>query len=89
MGKKMNKREKKKIKEHFDMIGYVTDAYYGIPSRFPCGDRVINEVSPKPKYPTDFDIFMGVDTSHARTSRTMASTFINQGLSVSRKRFIN
>ncbi|KAH0890149.1 hypothetical protein HID58_052578 [Brassica napus] len=37
-------------------------------------------------YPTDFDIFMGVDTSHARTSRTMASTFINQGLSVSRKR---
>ncbi|CAN6816127.1 unnamed protein product [Brassica oleracea] len=86
MGKKMNKREKKKIKEHFDMIGYVTDAYYGIPSRFPCGERVINEVSPKPKYPTDFDIFMGVDTSHARTSRTMASTFINQGLSVSRKR---
>ncbi|KAG2295769.1 hypothetical protein Bca52824_042438 [Brassica carinata] len=51
------------------MIGYVTDAYYGIPSRFPCGERVINEVSPKPKYPTDFDIFMGVDTSHARTSR--------------------
>ncbi|KAG5404823.1 hypothetical protein IGI04_010942, partial [Brassica rapa subsp. trilocularis] len=55
----------------------------------PCRERIFNEVSPKPKYSTDFDIFMGVDTSPAKTSRTMTSTFVNHGLSVSRKRFTN
>ncbi|KAF2589564.1 hypothetical protein F2Q70_00040461 [Brassica cretica] len=55
----MNKRQNKKMKEHFDMIGYVTDAHYGIPSRCPCGERVIDEFSQKPKYPTYFDTFSG------------------------------
>ncbi|KAG2312039.1 hypothetical protein Bca4012_026571 [Brassica carinata] len=54
---KMNKREKKKTREHFDMIGYVTDAHYGIPSRYPCGERIIDEVSPKSMYSTDIDTF--------------------------------
>ncbi|CDY13572.1 BnaC02g23830D [Brassica napus] len=41
------------------MIGYVTDVIYGIPSRCPRGERVIDEVSPNPKYPTDVDTFPG------------------------------
>ncbi|KAG2298767.1 hypothetical protein Bca52824_035239 [Brassica carinata] len=47
------------MRENFDMIGYVTDAHYVIPSRCPCGERIIDEVSPKPKYPTDFDTSPG------------------------------
>ncbi|KAL0674730.1 hypothetical protein Bca4012_002711 [Brassica carinata] len=56
---KMNKKEKKNMKEHFDKLEYVIDTYYGIPSRFPCGERFIDEVSPKPNYPTYFDTFPG------------------------------
>ncbi|KAG2298925.1 hypothetical protein Bca4012_010479 [Brassica carinata] len=41
------------------MLGFVADAEYGIPSSCPCSGRIINEVSPDPKYPTDFDIFLG------------------------------
>ncbi|CAN7046592.1 unnamed protein product [Brassica oleracea var. botrytis] len=54
---KMNKREK--MHEHFDMILYVTDVHYGILNRCLCSERVIDEVSLKPKYPTYFDTFSG------------------------------
>ncbi|XP_013624015.1 PREDICTED: uncharacterized protein LOC106329980 [Brassica oleracea var. oleracea] len=57
---KKEKKEKKKMNEHFDKLGYVTDAHYGIPIRFPCGERFIDEVSLKPKYPTYFDTFPGI-----------------------------
>ncbi|KAF2579507.1 hypothetical protein F2Q68_00001956 [Brassica cretica] len=40
---KKEKKEKKKMNEHFDKLGYVTDAHYGIPIRFPCGERFIDE----------------------------------------------
>lgn len=56
---KMKKKEKKKMKEHFDKLGQVTDAHYGIPSRFPYGEQFIHDVFPKPKYPTYFDTFPG------------------------------
>ncbi|KAH0895974.1 hypothetical protein HID58_045542 [Brassica napus] len=41
------------------MLGFVEDAQCGIPTRCPCGGTIINEVSPDPKYPTDFDALPG------------------------------
>ncbi|KAL0743436.1 hypothetical protein Bca4012_084949 [Brassica carinata] len=34
------------------MIGYVADSEYGIPTRYPCGSRMINEVRGKDDYDT-------------------------------------
>ncbi|KAG2314795.1 hypothetical protein Bca52824_017917 [Brassica carinata] len=52
-------RDMKALKRQYDMLGFVADAEYGIPASCPCGGRIINEVSPEPKYPTDFDTFPG------------------------------
>lgn len=41
----------------------------GILRHCPCKEQVIDEVPLKPKYPTDFDTFLGVYTSYARTLR--------------------
>ncbi|KAL0734271.1 hypothetical protein Bca4012_010481 [Brassica carinata] len=47
------------MREHVDLTGYVTDTHYGLPSRCPCGGRVIDEVSTTKKSPTDYDTFPG------------------------------
>ena len=56
---KMNKREMKNMNEHFYMIGYVADAHFGIPSCFPCGGRIVDEVSTNPKYLADSSTLPG------------------------------
>ncbi|KAL0854014.1 hypothetical protein Bca101_059166 [Brassica carinata] len=52
-------RQMKASKNSIDMLGFVADAHCGIPTRCPCGGRIINEVSRDPKYPTDFDTLPG------------------------------
>ena len=48
-------KEMKKLKKHYDMLGFVCDAQYGIPTRWPCGGEIMTNVSPTPKYKSDFD----------------------------------
>ncbi|CAH8320845.1 unnamed protein product [Eruca vesicaria subsp. sativa] len=36
----------KKLKEHYDMLGYICAAQYGIPTRCPCGGEIKIDVSP-------------------------------------------
>ncbi|KAL0743524.1 hypothetical protein Bca4012_085037 [Brassica carinata] len=48
-------RQMKASKNSIDMLGFVADVQCRIPTRCPCGGRIINEVSQDPKYPTDFD----------------------------------
>ncbi|KAF8114173.1 hypothetical protein N665_0040s0028 [Sinapis alba] len=38
-----------KLKQHYDMLGFIADAHYRIPTGFPCGGRIIDEVSTNPK----------------------------------------
>ena len=45
----------KALKRHNDMLGFVADAQYGIPTKCPCGGGIIPEVSPCNKFPNDFD----------------------------------
>ncbi|CAH8340280.1 unnamed protein product [Eruca vesicaria subsp. sativa] len=52
-------KEMKKLKKHYDMIGYICDAQYGIPTRCPCGGEIKTDVSPNPKYRHDFDTLPG------------------------------
>lgn len=42
-----------------DWVRYVADAHFGIPSRFPCGGRIVDEVSPNPKYLADSSTLPG------------------------------
>ena len=51
--------EMKKLKKHYDMLGFVADAQYGIPTRCPCGGEIMTNVSPTPKYKSDFDTLSG------------------------------
>ncbi|WZY78243.1 hypothetical protein YC2023_024627 [Brassica napus] len=52
-------KEMKKLKKHYDMLGFVADAQYGIPTRCPCGGEIMTNVSPTPKYKSDFDTLPG------------------------------
>ncbi|WZZ87945.1 hypothetical protein YC2023_116524 [Brassica napus] len=52
-------KEIKKLKKHYDMLGFVCDAQYGIPTRCPCGGEIMTNVSPTPKYKSDFDTLPG------------------------------
>ncbi|KAG2325959.1 hypothetical protein Bca52824_008687 [Brassica carinata] len=52
-------KEMKKLKKHYDMLGFICDAQYGIPTRCPCGGEIMQDVSPNPKYPSDFDTLPG------------------------------
>ncbi|KAL0695250.1 hypothetical protein Bca4012_062430 [Brassica carinata] len=45
----------KALKRHNDMLGFVADAEYGVPTKCPCGGGIIPEVSPCNKFPNDFD----------------------------------
>ena len=45
-------RERKRQHEYINMRGYVADSQYGIPTRCPCGGRIINEVRGKEDYDT-------------------------------------
>lgn len=45
----------KALKRHNDMLGFVADAAYGVPTKCPCGGGIIPEVSPCNKFPNDFD----------------------------------
>nr|VDD54827.1 unnamed protein product [Brassica oleracea] len=47
------------LKNHYDMIGFIADAQYGIPTRCPCGGEIMKDASPNPKYPSDFDTLPG------------------------------
>ncbi|KAL0754168.1 hypothetical protein Bca101_091836 [Brassica carinata] len=51
--------EMKKLKKHYHMLGFVCDAQYGIPTRCPCGGEIMMNVSPTPKYKSDFDTLPG------------------------------
>nr|VDD37452.1 unnamed protein product [Brassica oleracea] len=46
------RRETKRQKEFINMQGYVADSEYGIPTRCPCGGRIIDEVRGKDDYDT-------------------------------------
>ncbi|KAL0689476.1 hypothetical protein Bca4012_089154 [Brassica carinata] len=46
------RRETKRQKEFINMQGYVADSEYGIPTRCPCGGRIIVEVRGKDDYDT-------------------------------------
>ncbi|KAF2598679.1 hypothetical protein F2Q68_00009020 [Brassica cretica] len=48
-------KEMKKLKKHYDMLRFVCDAQYGIPTCCPCGGEIMTNVSPTPKYKSDFD----------------------------------
>ncbi|KAF2595367.1 hypothetical protein F2Q70_00044455 [Brassica cretica] len=37
------RRERKRHKEYINMLGYVADSQYGIPTRCPCGGRITDE----------------------------------------------
>ena len=46
------RRNSKSQKDHINMQSYVSDSEYGIPSRCPCGGRIIDEVRRKDDYDT-------------------------------------
>ncbi|WZZ24279.1 hypothetical protein YC2023_007680 [Brassica napus] len=48
-------KEMKKLKKHYNMLGFVCDAQYGISTRCPCGGEIMTNVSPILKYKSDFD----------------------------------
>ncbi|KAF8105954.1 hypothetical protein N665_0150s0004 [Sinapis alba] len=52
-------KDMKKLKQHYDMLGFVADAQYGIPTRCPCEGEIKQDVSPNPKYLLDFDTLPG------------------------------
>nr|VDD60646.1 unnamed protein product [Brassica oleracea] len=52
-------KEMKKLKKHYDMLGFICDAQNGIPTRCPCGSEIMTNVSPTPKYKSDFDTLPG------------------------------
>ncbi|KAG2300113.1 hypothetical protein Bca52824_036585 [Brassica carinata] len=52
-------KDMKKHKKHYDMLGYICDAQYGIPTRCPCGGDIQTDVTPNPKYRHDFDTLPG------------------------------
>ncbi|KAF3542568.1 hypothetical protein DY000_02006509 [Brassica cretica] len=52
-------KEMKRLKKHYDMLGFVADAQYGIPTHCPCGGEIMTNVSPTPKYKSDFDTLPG------------------------------
>ncbi|KAF8109158.1 hypothetical protein N665_0102s0066 [Sinapis alba] len=53
------RREMKKLKKHFNMLGFVVDAQYGFPTRCPCGGEIMEDAFPNPKYPSNFDTLLG------------------------------
>ncbi|XP_022543780.1 uncharacterized protein LOC103841362 isoform X1 [Brassica rapa] len=46
------RRDRKSQKDYINMLGYVADSEYGIPTRCPCGGRIIDEVRKKEEYDT-------------------------------------
>ncbi|KAG2308548.1 hypothetical protein Bca52824_028296 [Brassica carinata] len=46
------RRDTKRQKDYINMLGYVADSEYGIPTRCPCGGRIIHEVRRKEEYDT-------------------------------------
>uniref|UniRef100_A0A0D3D8B6 Uncharacterized protein n=1 Tax=Brassica oleracea var. oleracea TaxID=109376 RepID=A0A0D3D8B6_BRAOL len=46
------RRDTKRQKEFINMQGHVADSEYGIPTRCPCGGRIIDEVRGKDDYDT-------------------------------------
>ncbi|KAF3506959.1 hypothetical protein F2Q69_00007946 [Brassica cretica] len=54
--------EMKKLKKHYDMLGFVADVQYGIPTCCPCGGEIMTNVSPASKYKSDFDTLPGSET---------------------------
>uniref|UniRef100_M4DEH9 Zinc finger GRF-type domain-containing protein n=1 Tax=Brassica campestris TaxID=3711 RepID=M4DEH9_BRACM len=47
-----DRRDTKREKDYVNMLGYVADSEYGIPTRCPCGGRIIDEVRGKEDYDT-------------------------------------
>ncbi|KAG2248492.1 hypothetical protein Bca52824_088120 [Brassica carinata] len=47
-----DRRHSKRQTQHINMLGFVADSEYDIPTRCPCGGRVINEVAGKEDYDT-------------------------------------
>ncbi|WZZ41254.1 hypothetical protein YC2023_037513 [Brassica napus] len=52
-------KEMKRLKKHYDMLGFVADAQYGISTRCPCGGEIMTNVSPTSKYKSDSDTLSG------------------------------
>ncbi|KAG2292472.1 hypothetical protein Bca52824_039141 [Brassica carinata] len=46
------RRDTNRQKDYINMLGYVADSEYGIPTRCPCGGRIIDEVWGKEDYDT-------------------------------------
>lgn len=46
------RRDRKRKKEYFDHLYNVADSAYGMPTRCPCGGRIIDEVRVKEEYDT-------------------------------------
>ncbi|CDY30275.1 hypothetical protein Bca4012_032463 [Brassica carinata] len=44
----------KELKKYNNMLRCIADAHYGIPTRCPCGGRIVDEVSPGKKFAGDF-----------------------------------
>ena len=49
----------KELKKYNNMLGCIADTHYGIPTRCPCGGRIVDEVSPGKKFPGNFDTLPG------------------------------
>ncbi|KAF3581189.1 hypothetical protein DY000_02033598 [Brassica cretica] len=49
----------KELKKYNNMLRCIADAHYGIPTRCPCGGRIVDEVSPGKKFPGKFDTLPG------------------------------
>ncbi|WZZ13214.1 hypothetical protein YC2023_106303 [Brassica napus] len=47
-----DRRDTKREKDYVNMLGFVADSEYGIPTRCPCGGRIIDEVRGKEDYDT-------------------------------------
>ena len=52
------RRERKRHKEYINMLGYVADSQYGIPTRYPCGGRITDEVRGKEDYDTSWEALL-------------------------------
>ncbi|KAF3484969.1 hypothetical protein F2Q69_00052072 [Brassica cretica] len=49
----------KELKKYNNMLGCIADTHYGIPTRCPCGGRIVDEVSLGKKFPGNFDTLPG------------------------------
>ncbi|CAH8354886.1 unnamed protein product [Eruca vesicaria subsp. sativa] len=52
-------KDMKRLKQHYDRLGFTVDAQYVIPTCCPCGDEIKHDVVLNAKYPSYFDTLPG------------------------------